>query len=268
MKQADRIFLGVLGVFVVFIWIRSTRWMDSAADSLPILAALPVFVWLGGPWRFRDGDWGLNSNWLLVAGICFALGLAGNLTLLLAMSWTASLWAWLSQRVEQEQVSQVKYLLPLPLLAMPWVVLDGAAIGWWFRLSGAEVTAAFFKLLAFDVVHDGTLLVVNGKPISVEAACAGLNTLQSMLIAGVALAFVLLRSRRRYWWNVALLLPLAWLANTLRIIVLSAAALTFSSGFVSGTFHDLSGWLVILLMFLGCWGLFAWQNRLTKTQAA
>ena len=128
------------------------------------------------------------------------------------------------------------------------------------------MTAAIFKMLAFEVAHEGTQLVIDGQPISVEAACAGLNTLQSMLIAGVALAFVLLRSRQGYWWNVALLLPLAWLANTLRIIVLSAAALTFSSGFVSGSFHDLSGWLVIVLMFLACWGIFAWQNRLTKTQ--
>jgi len=268
MNRTDRTVLTALAALAVFIWLRDTRWLDSAADCLPILAALPLFIWLGGPWEFDNRPASLNHSLLLGAGVAFALGIAANLTFLLALAWTALLWSWLGRRLPPARAAELRYLLPLPFLAMPWIVLDGEVIGWWFRLSGAAVTAGLFQLLGFRVEHAGTFLNVNGIPISVEAACAGLNTLQSMFIAGVALAFVVLRSRRHFWLNVALLAPLAWLANTLRIILLSAAALTFSSDFVSGTFHPLSGWLVIVLMFLTCWGAFALENKCLPEKTA
>jgi exosortase len=269
MNNTDRTVMAVLTGLAAFIWFRDTRWMSSAADCVPILVAIPLFVWLGGPWRFEDRPVEFNNSLLMIGGIFFALGMAGNLTFLLSLAWTVLMWSWLRNRIYPELARTAKYLLPLPFLAMPWITLDGAAIGWWFRLSGAAVTSAFFKLMAFRVEHDGTFININGVPISVEAACAGLNTLQSMLIAGVALAFVLLNSRRYFWLNVALLIPLAWLANTVRIVVLSGAALTFSSEFVSGTFHDLSGWLVIMVMFLVCWAAFALQNKwIPKTTTA
>lgn len=269
MNNTDRTVLAGLASLAALIWFRDTRWMSSAADCVPILVSLPLFVWLGGPWRLIDRPVEFNNTLLLAGGVLFAAGMAANLTFLLALSWTAFMWSWLEGRLSAEQAKTARYLLPLPVLAMPWITLDGAAIGWWFRLSGASITAGLFELMAFRVEHDGTFININGVPISVEAACAGLNTLQSMLIAGVALAFVLLKSRTHFWWNLALLIPLAWMANTIRIVVLSGAALTFSSEFVSGTFHDLSGWLVIMVMFLVCWGVCALQNQwLPKTKAS
>lgn len=269
MNNTDRTVMAGLVALAALIWFRDTRWMSSAADCVPILVSLPLFVWLGGPWRLEKRTVEFNNTLLMTGGILFAAGVAANVTFLLALSWTAFMWSWLGGRIAPEHAKTVIYLLPLPVLAMPWITLDGAAIGWWFRLSGASVTAGFFKLLAFRVELDGTFININGFPISVEAACAGLNTLQSMLIAGVALAFVLLKSRKHFWWNLVLLIPLAWLANTIRIVVLSGAALTFSSEFVSGTFHDLSGWLVIMLMFLVCWGAFALQNKwITKPKTS
>lgn len=268
MNNTDRTVMGTLAALAAFIWFRDTRWMSSAADCVPILIAIPLFIWLATPWKFETRPVEFNDSLLMVGGVFFAIGMAGNLTFLLALAWTVLMWSWLGNRISSGQAATVKYLLPLPFLAMPWITLDGAAIGWWFRLSGAAVTAGLFKLMAFRVEHDGTFININGVPISVEAACAGLNTLQSMLIAGAALAFVMLKSRRYFWLNLALLIPLAWAANTARIVILSGAALTFSPEFVAGTFHDLSGWLVIMVMFLICWGAFALQNQYHDKTAA
>lgn len=261
MTRKDHVFLVPVFLVGVFIWTRDRRWTAAAEDALPILAALPLFIWLAAPWRWRKGGFEVSNGWLFVAVATLMVGHVSGLTTVLTMGWGMLGWSWLSLRLEEDSLRVVRRLLPLPLLAMPWVTLDGDVIGWWFRLSGAWVTANLFSMLGFTVTHSGTLLNIQGAPISVEAACAGLNTLQSMLIAGVALAFVILGRERCYWWNIALLVPLAWLANTLRILMLSGAALSFSPEFVAGKFHDLSGWVVIVTMFLLCHLLFTLEAK-------
>ena len=264
MRRGDQLCLLAVSAVGAFIWLRDLRWAGAGADALPILAALPLFVWLAGPWGWRDGEFEVANGWVAGAAVTLLLGHVTGLTTLLTAGWGMLGWGWLSRRLTGECRGRVARLLPLPLLAMPWVALDGDAIGWWFRLSGAWVTENFFSGVGFAVEREGTLLNIQGAPISVEAACAGLNTLQSMLIAGVALAFVLLGRASSYWWNVVLLLPVAWLANTLRIMLLSGAALSFSPEFVAGTFHDVSGLLVIVTMFLLCQLIFTAELKWTR----
>ena len=143
----------------------------------------------------------------------------------------------------------------LPLISFPWITLDADRIGWLFRLSGAQVTAFAFQLFGYDVHQEGTNIIIDKLPISVEAACSGLNTLQSMLIAGTVVNFVLLGETRRYWWNFLLIIFIAWVANTMRIIMLTIAALKEGPAFALGPFHLWGGWAILLVMFLLCWWL-------------
>jgi exosortase len=159
-----------------------------------------------------------------------------------------------------ETLPSIKKLLILPLMAFPWVALDADRVGWWFRLSGAWAAAHFFKLLGYDVQQEGTQMIVNKLLISVEAACAGLNTLQSMLIAGTVVCYLILGETNRYWWNLPVLVIMSWVANTARIIFISTAALTISPKFATGEFHVWGGWAVLIVMFCLCWFIFALQK--------
>ena len=51
MKRSDYIWIGILAVFVGFIWLRDLQWVAAADDLLPIVAGLPLFVWLLWPLR-------------------------------------------------------------------------------------------------------------------------------------------------------------------------------------------------------------------------
>ena len=81
-----------------------------------------------------------------------------------------------------------------------------------------------------------------------------------MLIAGSMLAFIFLGKQPNYWRNLPALVALAWLANTFRILTLCIAALSAGPEFAQGVFHTWGGWLVLVLMFLLCWPLFAFQR--------
>lgn len=259
--RSDLPILCALLLLALFIWLRDLAWISTAPDTLPILIALPLFAWIGSPWSWRHDPQPLALRPLLIAALLFFFGAALNSTLTMTIGWTLLFWTWLKARLEPASLPSVRKLLVLPLLAFPWIVLDADRIGWWFRLSGAWVAAHFFSLLGYDVILQGTQLLVDNLPISVEAACAGLNTLQSMLIAGSVVAFLILGDTPLYWWNLPVLVAAAWLANTLRVIMIAWAALEFGRAFAMGPFHEWGGWAIILVMFSLCWLFFALQKN-------
>ncbi len=267
MTPKDKFYALFLILLDIWIWARDLSWTDQASDALPILVALPLFVFLAAPWKWNDQGFRLNTWWFGLGIFLLLPGWATGLTVALVLGWGALAWAWFSERLEPGSLHATRRLLPLCLLAMPWIALDGAFIGWWFRLSGAAVTDWVYSLIGFNVERQGTMLTIQGAPISVEAACAGMNTLQAMLIAGVALAYVVLGKSRLYWHNVIILPLVAWLANTIRILMLSGMALSFSPEFVMGVFHDFSGWLVILIMFLICQWVFMTELKWSQKKS-
>ena len=261
MKLKDWLWLAALTAFAALIWGRDRSWVGNASEVLPILGALPVFLWLGAPWRFAATPFALRSPTLGLAVGLFTAGILFNLTLLLALSWTLAVWSWLQLRLEPADRQRVFRLLALLVMAFPWVTLDAGEVGWWFRLSAAWVTEQFYTLLGLVVTREGTFLKVQGLPVSVEAACSGLKALQAMLIAGTMLAYIQLGRNRLYWWSLPLLILLAWVANTARVLMLTAAALTFGTEFAEGWFHAWGGWFVLMVMFGLSWAAFSLLQR-------
>jgi exosortase len=264
MTRSDFKLITLLAVLAGFIWFRNTSWISTVDDTAPLLIVLPLFFWIGSPWKWKEKEETISTSWIVGAIACFLVGAVLDLTVLLAISWTLLFWAWLLARIIPDPNRSLTKLMVLPPMAFPWIALDANNVGWWFRLSGTWATDRFFRLIGSDVTSEGTSLVINGLPISVDAACAGLNTLQSMLIAGVLVAYILLKDTSRYWWNLPLLVLLAWFANTLRIIILATAALVKGPSFAMGAFHTWGGWLILMLMFVLCWLLFSLQEPRTN----
>lgn len=259
MKRGDFLWLAVLVSLAACIWLRDAVALGSLDDSAAVLGAFPLLYWLGKPWRFRPSSFSLNRPILLGSATLFLLGALLDLSFALAAGWTAAFWSWLRARVEASELARVRRLLPLLLLAFPWVTLDLQSVGWWFRLSGAWSAQHFFDLLGFRVSREGVGLIVQGLPVSVDASCSGLKALQALLIAGVALAYAVFGRTRRFWPNLALLPPIAWIANTARIVAICAAAMTWGSNFAMGWFHAWGGLAVLVFMFSGCWLIFSVQ---------
>jgi exosortase len=198
---------------------------------------------------------------LLVTGafLTFA-GVALDWTMVLALAWCTFALAFCAACTE----GFPSRLLLLPFFGFPWVAQCAEAIGWWFRYTGAVVTGVTFSTLGFSVQREGTLLLVQGMPLSVEPACAGLNVLQAMLLAGVIVLFLKVPAGRFFWIGAASLPALAWLANTVRIFLLGLAGLSFGPQFAMGWFHNFGGWLVLCLMFALCQAVMTCLGRFLR----
>jgi exosortase len=240
--------LAGLAALAAFIWVRGTPVADGAADTLPLLAAFPLYFWLTMPWKWsRQPRIPLPRTAFAGLALCLA-GIAGDSTLLLSAGWIAFLDAF--QRAFLEKIPR-RFLI-LPFLGFPWITQNLDSVGWVFRYTGAGAVQVLFTLLGLTVHREGTLLLIKDLPLSIEPACAGLNVLQSLLIVGTLLTCARVPPGWRFWLAIGSLVPLAWAANTTRIFMLGCAGLLFGSDFASGWFHQWGGWLVICFMFLIC----------------
>lgn len=262
LQPGDRLYLAVLAFTGLWIWVRDLAWLSAAEETLPILAALPLGVWLGSPWRLRETRWSLPRKPLAFAALLAGAGWVFDLTVLLAGAWTLALWVWLQQRVAGE-TRLLRRLAILPLMAFPWVALDLAPVGWGFRLSAAWAADQVYSALGFSVMREGTGLLVHGIPIEVAAPCSGMNSLQAILVGGLALTWMEFGRSRRYWWFLAALPVVAWAANTVRVCSLIAMAVGLGPDAARGSLHQIGGWVAVLAV-LAAWSLVA--RRLATPQ--
>ncbi|MEW6305196.1 MAG: archaeosortase/exosortase family protein [Verrucomicrobiota bacterium] len=263
-RTRDHAFLVLLAFLGLYIWVRDLSWLDNAHDTWPILAGIPLFLGLTRPWSFARLETPPPVSQHVAVGVAFFLaGVLLDLAFLLALAWTCLLWAWIAARIPAGQARQAtaKKLLALPLLSFPWIAADLHSLGWIFRLTGAAAAEQFFALLHFDVLRQGTHLWVGGDAISVDAACSGLNGLQAIFIAGTTLAYLKLKDSRRYWWSFPILFGAAWLANTLRIVMLALFSVQTDWNISNGLVHALAGWLALCLAFGICWFIFTFQEQ-------
>lgn len=268
MAGRDIFFLSLLFFLALYIWLRDLTGITSLENTLPILLSLPLFIYMGSPWKLQEIPQPLSYSNLIIGTAGFVLGILMDIPILLAASWTYLLWTWLSPRVDKHDTASVRRLMILPLFAFPWLNLETNYIGWYFRLSGAWVTAKTFSLMGFNVLHEGTQLIVQGLPVGIGEACSGINVLQSMLIAGSAMAYLYVGRKKIFWLNLAALVIIAWLANTLRIVILCITALTMGQEFAMGIFHTWGGWLVLFLMLCLTWATLSLQVAYAGKPAA
>lgn len=265
MNRKDSLFATLLALLAVGIWMSDRAWIPMAGDTLPALLGFVAFVGFGKNWKFRTEEFHIETSRAVGGAIVLCGGIAFASNLLLALGWTLLLWAWLSSRLEQRYIKQMTILLTLPLLSFPWLALDGQVIGWWFRLTGAMAVEALCRVAGFEVHREGVQFLAQGLPVQLTPACSGLNALQSLLLAGSYLAYSSFGATRRYLWNLALLVGLAWVANTLRIVLLCVVGLSTSAETAMGAIHPISGMISIAIMFGLSQILFSLQLKSQKT---
>jgi len=205
--------------------------------------------WAAAPWLGKtspnpDPDF----RWLAAGSLCFGAGLLSGWVGLMSLGFSIVAVAAL---VREVSASVPRWRLALLLsFAVPWAMLDLSQVGWCFRLSAAVVTEELFRAAGYGVVREGTFVAIDGIRMSVEEACSGLKQFHWLLFLGVVLAVRSHLQTRPFALVLALLPAAAWLANTSRVVFITAAGLGFGTDFASGLFHTAGGLLVMGIMFL------------------
>jgi exosortase len=132
------------------------------------------------------------------------------------------------------------------LLAIPPPTLIVNAITLPLQLVASTLAEGMLSLMAVPVFRDGNLLVLPSTTLQVEEACSGLRSLVSLGALSVVLAWATEQSVVRRTAIVAAAVPIAIVANGLRIAAAGLATETWGPGAASGDWHTFTGWITFV----------------------
>ncbi len=253
--------LGLLALYVpTFVNVADTLWRQEEHAHGPIILA--VALWLG--WQQRralalapDAACGRWAGIGLVALglLCYVLGRSQDIvvldvgsllpvlagTLLVAGGWPVLRAFWFP------------LLFLVFMVPIPGVVLD--ALTGPLKQSVSQVAESLLYAAGYPVARSGVVLSVGQYQLLVADACSGLNSMFSLAALGLLYLHVMkYRSPVRNAILLASILPIAFVANIVRVMILVLVTYHFGDEAGQGFVHGFAGMVlfVVALLLLFC----------------
>lgn len=258
--------LGLAALLVpTYVRLHETLWNEEAYEHGIIVVA--VFWWL--VWRSRDRLAALPMRAALVPGAaCLALGLfmyfIGRAQQLPLFEVTAHLpiligsllltWGPAAVRLLWFPLLFLLFMVPLPGFVI--VALTSA-----LKHQVSAVAEALLYHVGYPIARDGVLIRIGPYRMLVADACSGLNSLYSLSALGLLYLHL---THRPGWWRlglmIAAIIPIAFVANVVRVMVLILLTYHFGDEVGQGFLHHASG---VLLFVVGLLALLALDRVLS-----
>jgi exosortase len=227
---------------LLVLWVRrrnALRQSEGAtAAAYPVLAPNPHLPWLPGAAILAGGavmrlagaylyfDW-FDALSLLpsLAGLCLLLG-----------GWSVLRWTW-------PAVAFLVFMIPLPYQAE-------LALSHPLQRVATQASAYSLQTVGFPALTEGNVIAIGETRIGVAEACSGLSMLLVFIALALAIALVL---SRPLWIRAALVVsavPIAVLANVIRITLTGVLYQTAGRGLADVFYHDAAGWLMMPVALL------------------
>ena len=152
------------------------------------------------------------------------------------------------------------------MIPLPVIVFNEFAFP--LQLVASRSACAVLDLLQVPVLREGNIIMLPSMSLDVVEACSGLRSLMSLITVAVLYGLFF---ERRVWMRcllVALAVPVAVIANALRIVITALLAKYVNAELAEGFFHALSGVVLFVLSFAVLAGFHALGARLTQKRVA
>ncbi|HUQ88268.1 MAG TPA: exosortase A [Vicinamibacterales bacterium] len=151
--------------------------------------------------------------------------------------------------------------LAFMLLMVPLPALIFNKIAFPLQLLASQVGEYTITSMDIPILREGNVLILANATLEVAEACSGIRSLVSLFTLGLVFGYFV---DQRVWVRTVIALsaiPVAILANGMRVASAGVAAHNFGSAGAEGLFHEFSGWVVFVLAFLM---MFALQRLLQR----
>ena len=156
----------------------------------------------------------------------------------------------------KEALRRLWFPLALLLFMVPLPEVSIAQLNFRLKMLAADWGVRLASLLGVVAIRTGNEVWLPGDKVLVIAnVCNGLRTLISVIAFGAIYAYV---CRLRGWWRLGLFgmsVPVAVVANTIRIASLIVVADIWDVKLATGWYHDTSGLFIFVLAFLMMFGI-------------
>lgn len=240
-------------------------WLSHSDNShgflVPLIAG--YFIWQRKE-RLKSAVIG-HSMWggvllftsLAVYAASYAGGLAFPARVALVLSLLGLVWCSLGPefiRILAFPVLFLLFMIPVPYSLLGTVSLP-------LQLMATKVSANLIQVCSIPVYREGNMLYFVGTQLEVAEACSGIRSIMSLTM----LAFVFAAMSWGGWKKKALLvlsaIPIAMLANIIRISGTGILAHFYGDKVARGFLHEFSGIAIFIFGFAVLLGIFTLINR-------
>jgi exosortase len=197
-----------------------------------------------------------GSMAMLVGGLLGAELFLSRVSLVGALAGSVLfLFGWQRLRIMLFPLAFLLLMVPLPAIIFNQITFP-------LQLLASHVGEYTINSLEIPVLREGNVLILANATLEVAEACSGIRSLVSLFTLGVVFGYFV---DRRAWVRVVIALsavPVAILANGLRVASAGVAAHNFGTAGVEGLFHEFSGWVVFLVAFVMMLGVQRLLQRL------
>jgi len=234
-----------------------SQWLANDDFSHGLLV-LPVALYLGWQKRDRLRAVPIRTDWraifmLLVAGFVCVVGELGAelFTVRVSLLLFVIGLVWLLYGPWVLKVLRFPLAFLFLMLPLPGFIYRNLTFP--LQLLSSKWSVQLLQLAGVSAYREGNVIDLGFMTLQVVEACNGLRFILPLLTLGVLFAYF---GRKALWkriFLVAVTVPIAILANVLRISGTGILAAHWSPEVADGFFHAFSGWL----LFMVCFALFA-----------
>ena len=136
------------------------------------------------------------------------------------------------------------FMIPLPAIVFNQVAFP-------LQLLASRLGALVISATGVPVLREGNVLLLPGRTLEVAEACSGIRSLLSLLMLAIVLGYF---TERRTGPRAAIAIaavPIAVIANAVRVAGTGLASYWISPAAAEGFFHSFSGWLMFVVSLAG-----------------
>jgi len=225
-------------------------WMTNSNNSHGMLVPL---VSLGLIWQQKEillrtplasSHWG--AGLLIASLILYLLSYAGGIAVSMRLALIGTLLGLVLLTLGPAIFQRLRFPLLFLLFMIPVPDALVGSVSFPLQLLATTVSADIIRGLSIPVVQEGNMLFFVQTQLEVAEACSGLRSLLALTMLSVLFAHILNGSRRNKWLLVMSAIPVALLANILRVSGTGVLAHFFGEDVASGFLHTFSGIAVFL----------------------
>ena len=146
------------------------------------------------------------------------------------------------------------FMIPLPPTWLHAVIV-------FLQHGSAEVSAVLFQLIGMPAFRQDLVFALPGLTIRVAEECSGIRSSLALLISGLVMTYLFLRTTPARATFAAIIIPLALVKNAVRIVVLSWLAVHVDPSFITESFVHRTGGIPTFLVSLSMLGIVLWVMR-------
>lgn len=139
--------------------------------------------------------------------------------------------------------------LALMLLTIPIPAIIFNQVAFPLQLLASRFGAAALWTVGIPVLREGNIITLASTTLEVAEACSGIRSLVALFTLSLVYGYF---NERATWKRAVLvvsIVPIAIVANAMRVTAIGVAAHLYGPTVVDGPFHSISGWLVFIVAF-------------------